>query len=276
MKKLVLSLVLGASLAVVPSAFALKAMTADNMKDTTGQAGVSIVVDDIMIYQSSFNTTTYTDMDGVGTDSTAGGSLTIATTHTGGVLTTLRAIVDKTDRGGYLQRNYSAILAANGMNNIGASVTGQTSYDVTFLGTTNPADIDDRDGLFNTAFIVGNATGFIGRPIEIDVAGALRLASYGYSLNVNGTGTGVRIAGISIGLPTLEINRIEDGESTKIITVTSNAKTSAQENYVGGTNPTVNPITYGQKEYANEFIRITKSGNSCIAILGGTVEIAPH
>ncbi len=62
MKKLVVSLILGASLAIVPSAFALKAMTADNMKDTTGQAGVSISVSNVAILTSA-NTCSYIDSD---------------------------------------------------------------------------------------------------------------------------------------------------------------------------------------------------------------------
>ncbi len=62
MKKLVVSLILGASLAIAPSAFALKAMSADNMKDTTGQAGVSISVSNVAIL-SSANTTSYIDSD---------------------------------------------------------------------------------------------------------------------------------------------------------------------------------------------------------------------
>jgi len=297
MKKLVISLVIGASLAIVPSAFALKAMSKADLKDTTGQAGVSIVVDDIMIYQSSFATTTYTDMDGIGDVMEEGGALTIETQHTGGTLTTLRAIVEAGDRAGYLQHNYSAILANNNMNNLGAGVNGTTDYD--FMASAATEDNHStREGLFNTAFTAGNSAGFIGRPIEIDVAGALRLATYGYSRNVDGTTDSTRIAGISIGLPTLEINRIMDGAETKIITISSTAGTTAQENYVGtrlydnatggvagetvgydGTDSAYDPVTnatYGARAYCTEFIRVTKSGNSTIAILGGTVEIAPH
>lgn len=62
MKKLVLSLVLGASLAVAPSVFALSSMTADNMKAATGQAGVSIAVDNVVI-ESFTGATSYIDAD---------------------------------------------------------------------------------------------------------------------------------------------------------------------------------------------------------------------
>jgi hypothetical protein len=57
MKKLVLSLILGASLAIAPSAFALKAMSADNMKDTTGQGGVRISLADVGIHSTGGDTT---------------------------------------------------------------------------------------------------------------------------------------------------------------------------------------------------------------------------
>jgi hypothetical protein len=62
MKKLVLSLVLGASLAVAPSVFALSSMTADNMKSATGQAGVSIAIDNVVI-ESFTGSTSYIDDD---------------------------------------------------------------------------------------------------------------------------------------------------------------------------------------------------------------------
>jgi len=245
MKKLVLSLVLGASLAIVPSAFALKAMTADSMKDTTGQAGVSIVVDDIIIFQSSAATTTYTDIDGV--DQTNGGSITIAKDMPLGVITTLRAVFDMGNRGGFLQHSYGAILSANGISNTG-------------MGMNGVASVDDA------RFVYGNSVGYIAKPITIDVAGALDCASYGFSMNVGGANytaygpTGenqVKIAGISIGLPTIEINKIELGDTTTIIT--ANSTTAGLANNDG-----------------EEFIRITKEGQSTIAILGGTVEIAPH
>jgi hypothetical protein len=253
MKKLVLSLVLGASLTIVPSAFALKAMTADNMKDTTGQAGVSILIDDVIIFQSSAATTTYTDMDGsfsgtvAAADSSRGGSLTIATEMPEGVLTTLRCVGEFGTRNGFLQQDYASILQSAGIKNIGVGMDG----------------LDEVD---NTSFVAGNALGFIGRPLTIDVSGQLRMASYGYSMNIDGTTDSTRIAGIAIGLPTLEINKVDLGQTTKIITISSNTGTSAQEGLKA----------YGFREYGTEYIRITKSGTSTTAILGGQLEICPH
>jgi hypothetical protein len=240
MKKLVLSLVLGASLAIVPSAFALKAMTDTNMKDTTGQAGVSIVVDDIILFQSSVSSTTYTDVDGV--DQTNGGSITITNDMPDGILTTMRAVFSAGDRNGFLQNDYAAILAANGVVNTGIGMDGTASFD-------------------DARFAAGNAAGYIAKPITIDVAGALDCASYGFSYNVAGAAgaaaQAVKIAGISIGLPTIEINRIDLGDTTTIIT--ANSTTAGLANNDG-----------------EEYIRITKQGSNVTTILGGTVEIAPH
>ena len=55
MKKLAMKVVLGAALIMTPfaSAFGLEMMSADSMKDVTAQAGVSIGLDDIVIYQAS-------------------------------------------------------------------------------------------------------------------------------------------------------------------------------------------------------------------------------
>ena len=62
MKKLVLSAVLGASLMISSSAFALTAMSDANMKAATGQAGVSIAIDNVVIEQF-VGSTSYIDTD---------------------------------------------------------------------------------------------------------------------------------------------------------------------------------------------------------------------
>lgn len=62
MKKLALSMILGASLMVTTSAFALTSMTDSSMKSATGQAGVSIAVDNVKIETYSASTA-YVDTD---------------------------------------------------------------------------------------------------------------------------------------------------------------------------------------------------------------------
>jgi len=241
MKKLVMSLVLGASLAIVPSAFALKAMTADNMKDTTGQAGVSIAADDIIIY-SSAGTTTYTDTDD---------DASIVIQQVGGTLTTIRAIFDDTQRGTFLQENYSTILSNASVSNIGVDIAGAqvvTAYDADTV-----------------------ALGFIGKPITIDVTDSLTIltAALRYKYNnsaadatalpdsvsgVAGVNLGASVVGVVIGLPTVEIAK---SGTTKKYSATAD----------GGVMTAVNS--------GREYIQITKT-DSYTAILGGTIEIAPH
>ena len=110
MKKSVLSVVLGASLMVTSSAFALSAMTDSTMKAATGQAGVSIALDDITLYQS-VGATIYTDTDGyLGTAADAAG-VKISGVES---LTTIRAIVDGGNRDGFLKNGYENILSGTG------------------------------------------------------------------------------------------------------------------------------------------------------------------
>lgn len=90
MKKLAMSLVLGASLAIAPSVFALSPMTDANMKSATGQAGVSIAVDNVVI-ETYAGSTSYIDTDG--TDGTEA-AINITDKHT---IKTYRAMVSADD-----------------------------------------------------------------------------------------------------------------------------------------------------------------------------------
>lgn len=84
MKKLALSAILGASLMVTSSAFALTSMSDSNMKAATGQSGVSITLDNIVIEQY-VGATTYTDVGGTGTmlngSDNLDGAITITEKH---------------------------------------------------------------------------------------------------------------------------------------------------------------------------------------------------
>ena len=292
MKKLVMSLVLGASLAIVPSAFALKAMTADNMKDTTGQAGVSIAADDIIIY-SSAGTTTYTDnKTSIETAYSIGyGDASIqikeGTPTNPGTLTTIRAIFDNTTRSGYLKTNYYDILVGAGINNIDKEVNGLSNtkytlaYNKALTGITMEAD--DTIDPANAAQLV-TATGLVGRPITIDVSDELPILSAAYRFKLHGSATdtssfdgggsgtalglasalatgvydtagiGTGVVGVRIGLPTVEI-----------------AKTGQTKTYSAhATNGISASLNSGR-----DYIQVTKT-DSYTAILGGVIEIAPH
>ncbi len=90
MKKLALGAVLGASLMISSSAFALTAMTDANMKSATGQAGVSIAIDNVLIEQY-VGETRYTDESG--TDGAAG-TIVIGSKHTVKEFLALTSAVD--------------------------------------------------------------------------------------------------------------------------------------------------------------------------------------
>ncbi|MDO9265189.1 MAG: hypothetical protein Q7U02_14560, partial [Desulfosalsimonadaceae bacterium] len=63
MKKLT-HLIVGTMIVLAPfSASALETLSADSMKAATGQAGVSIAIDDVILYQNTGDTT-YVDNDG--------------------------------------------------------------------------------------------------------------------------------------------------------------------------------------------------------------------
>jgi len=167
MKKLT-GIFLAAALILAPmSVSALEMMTDSNMKDVTGQAGVSIVIDDVVLEQW-VGTTTYTDTDG--TDDTASSI----------VLSDQRTV-----------QNFQAITASSDpstfstLESEGQALT-QSSLDPTALA------------------ILGGS--FQAHALTIDV-GTCPVYSAGASYNSGLAGGGDLImTGVVIGLPTLEIN----------------------------------------------------------------------
>ncbi len=208
MKKTLISLVAGAALVMTSSAFALQSMDSDTMKDTTGQAGVSITVDDVLI-ETWVGTTTYTDLDG--TDGTAG-SINITGKHT---IQSFEGIT------GY---DGSALFSPG--NGLTQTELGEFNYDA------------DGDGVRES---------FHAMPLTIDV-GSCQILSEGLAFNNGaGVGTGstaVQVVGVVIGLPTLEINTSADtytvtasqagaaNDGAAFIQVSTGAKT---QHILGGT-----------------------------------------
>lgn len=182
MKKLALSLVVGAALALTPlSSFALTAMSADTMKDATGQAGVSIVVDDVTLYQT-VGETMYIDTDGI---NAVGGNEDAAAITISGKETfvTIRALLDHTNRGGFLSTAF-------------ASETGANGYSLILDGTKG-----NRDNFYK-----GADGEYLGKNIEIaaisiDVASKAPICS-----KIKGSD----VAAVIIGLPTIEIKKTGD------------------------------------------------------------------
>jgi hypothetical protein len=208
--KSALRTLLAAAMILVPfSAFGLEAMNDQAMNDVTGQAGVSIAVDNVQLYQS-IGKLSYTDTDGIPTAGINGGTLSISNLVQ---MTKINAIVDDTDRGGQLANAYGAILT---------------------------------NGFYSP---LGNASGGAHRAaaLSIDVVEALPTLSAGMTNNM---GAAVSIAGVLIGLPTVEI--VQSISPFDIVVEAAGAANSG--------------ASFGQLAIENQVT----------AILSGTLEIAPH
>ncbi len=192
MKKLALSLVVGAALAFTPlSSFALTAMSADTMKDATGQAGVSIVVDDVTLYQT-VGETMYIDTDGVAEAEADAAAITITGKKT---FTTIRALLDHTDRGNFLKTAFAATTTVNG-----TAVTPD-GYNLILDGTLgNRVDATDAEGIELKDHIEIAA-------LSIDVAAAAPICT---------AIKGSNVAAVVIGLPTIEICKTGDTQQIGI------------------------------------------------------------
>jgi len=283
MKKSVLSLIVGAAITIAPmTASALSPMSTDSLKDATGQAGVSIALDNIVLYQS-VGATTYTDTDGYydmdaasgkgGVAEGAGASVVIGNKEK---MTTIYAILDNTDRGGKLARSYgSASTLANG------DAIGDIGID--------QGDI---------------------RPLNIDVASRTQVLSAGMMFNASGVAVAGQDAAVTAsrteidaaflnafnndsskpaGQTLPEWSAIEANQATAMAAVTNTAAVAYDATQVAGVViglPTVEICTTadsydvgiaasGAHNDGAKFIHISK-GQSVMAILGGTVEIAAH
>ncbi|VVS91742.1 DUF6160 family protein [Desulfoluna spongiiphila] len=274
MKKSVLSLIVGAAITIAPmTASALSPMSTDSLKDATGQAGVSIAIDDITLYQS-IGATTYTDTDGLSGDASDAASIVIGGKTT---FTTLRAILDGTNRGGFLANAYGDMLA--GINDYAGTREGAGTIHIAPLSI----DVSSRvnalsDGLmynnlglhsrssdadvaaWTSAFVAadadviaaqaaldadpGNAT------LETALATATATAEGTAAATIAATKDNTNVAGVVIGLPTLEICKTGDSQTISIAAT-------------------------GSANDGKAFIQITKE-DSVMAILGGTLEIAAH
>ncbi|MCP4118398.1 MAG: hypothetical protein GY737_23985 [Desulfobacteraceae bacterium] len=244
-----------AAIAIAPmSASALEALTDNAMNSVTAQAGVSIGLDDIVIYQTGIADTTYTDTDGTSYIDILAANPQDAHQTYGNVaragimidyddalqkLTIIDGITDADDKGG----KYSAAELALTFTDapaVGFIATGDVVGTVDPTTGNNFAEITD-------AAVDNYTTG--ARPLTIDV-GTCQALTKGYNWN-GGVGD---IAGVIIGLPTIEIQSYH----------TTDTKTVKLVGAVGAANND------------RAFIEITKSGHSTMAILGGRLEIAPH
>jgi hypothetical protein len=179
MKRIVILLALTMLLPL--NAFALQPLSQNDMGSIAAQAGVSIAIDDVKLYQN-IGYLTYTDADGT-TNTFAGitdpgsGSISISNL--------------------YMMVNINAItsLDANGMPvSPGRAIQGTWG-----AGTTPYFN-------YNNA---GGDTVFQAKPLTIDV-GTLNVLSAGLANNNTVLGLGLpstTVAGVQIGLPTMEITQ---------------------------------------------------------------------
>jgi hypothetical protein len=237
-------------------------MSDSSMKDVTGQAGVSIGIDDIVIYQS-IGETRYTDTDGWGTASEGAGgpgtagSVVISDKE---VLKQFNAILDDSKYGfnstltnGRTFGSYGAGIVSNAT--VIADVDGDltTTADQTLAQVVNPFDGTTASQVAG----VSNTTGI--SPLTIDIGECTALTT-GFSWNNAGTAlSGTTIAGVIIGLPTIEI--VTSGD-----TYTVGVEMTGSVNGDASISPT---------GHVAEFIQISKS-DATMAVLGGRVEIAAH
>ena len=281
MKKFLVGIAAAAIITIPMTSFALESMSKGALKKATGQAGVSIALDDIVIYQKSNPTTTYWDADGTTAYRVNPATMDAETSTVGGALRTgieisysaqsekvivIDGILDNSKYG------VTQMKEITGRDDIGIMASGQWAAGNVITDGVTTATALGTDGFdaFDpaTGQIADNAgLGYLNSisPLTIDV-GTCESLSAGLNYNLaNGTGLGDKqVAGVVIGLPTIEIQTFHK-DNVKSIKLVSDT--------VSGTTELAN-IADG--ETRNEFIQIQKSGHSTMAILGGRLEIAPH
>lgn len=250
MKKLALSVILGASLAMATSSFALTSMDDENMKSITAQAGVSIAIDNVVIEQY-IGSTSYSD-DGVtladGVTQTAGGSIIIGEQHS-------------------VQGFYS--LPANGVDVNGVPLQTNTFYENAMAAIVN--QLYAAEGISHAALTAADFTAKIGQsaPLTIDV-GICPILSAGEYTNANPMD--MSTPANYLAATTAAIGSAAHRMTGVIIGLGSMAMTTSSSSYeisacsatgVGASNDNAVMIT-------------VSSGPSVTAILSGSVEIAAH
>ncbi|MCF8026450.1 MAG: hypothetical protein K9K82_13310 [Desulfobacteraceae bacterium] len=279
MKRLVIALITAAFIFAPMSASALEMMSDKNMKDVTGQAGVSIGIDDIVIYQESVADVTYRDTDGLTVVNPYYESFDVGgqanSTKTSGLdmvgvkidyadnmkkLITIDAI-ESESAGDYSTSSLNDLFGTTDVGILSSMQILNNLQSITTSGydplNGNVAD-SFTSGLSPLSIDVGSCP-VLSRGLEYNTAAGVQYADPGdTSTMLTNTGVTADVAGVIIGLPTVEISTYHNNDTREIKVVS--ADTSDAE-----------AINEGKA-----FIQIEDSGYSKMAILGGTVEIAPH
>lgn len=241
MKKLAMSLIFPAYLIIIiPSVFALNAMTVLSMKNATAQRGVKIYFD--LDISDCRWTIFYQDEDGVSGNLDDEAFITIAGTFE---RKTYREIRDHTDRNSYLQREYGSFMRREA-NSIGAAYDDWKSSDPDL----NTALLEDWKAEYPeavSAAITASGHDIVYTPLIIDVVPKLETLSYLMSLTKPEAGP---VSGVAARLPTLEIHTIKDIK-------------------------TIGVESLGSVNDGKAYIEISTSDN-VMTILGGIIEICAN
>ncbi len=225
------------------NAFALQPMSEDTMGQVTGQAGVSIAIDDVIIYQN-IEYIRYTDVGGTnGID----GAVNISNLY---MMVNINAITSLDAAG--LPVSPNRAVQGEWDNNAATPAALFNFYNTDAAVWTDA----DADGVVDTGELAAGQDGindrFTAKALTIDV-GTLAVLTAGA---VNNTGiAAATMAGVRIGLPTVEVSQ---SALTFDVTITA----------AGALNGGAGPL-------GNSYGRIS-IGNMTMGVLDGVVEIAPH
>lgn len=243
------------------NAFALQPMSEDNMGQITGQAGVSIAIDDVKIYQN-IQSLTYTDLDGTTNE--------------------LADYFDPNPAHNYTDAGAGAV----SISNLSMMVNINAITEMTAAGPTSPGRATSGTytaGVFNGTNNSTNAL-FLAKPLTIDV-GEMAVLSEGLTNNdltmqaaaaASGGAftytplTNTTLAGVRIGLPTVEIVQ---SALTFDVTIGYYEVDAATGEIVVDAGTGL-PVAAAYNSGAS-FGRIS-IGQQTIAVLDGFIEIAPH
>jgi len=247
MKKFI-NLIIAFLLVLAPiSASALEGLNDSKMKSITGQAGVSIAIDDVVIYHEEIADVTFRDTDGYVTQNGAD-----PLTHGAGI---------KIDYPG----NTKMLITIDAILN--DSVYGIDAIKNEFKNTMDIGIVPSGTAMDPfTGNIEGLTNGI--SPLTIDI-GTCSTLTKGLNYNMAGNNTS-DIAGVTIGFPTVEINISHKFDHKSIVLDAPGALNSGKE------------LFRIEKSNENSLLDILENpkmlifGASKMAILGGKIEIAPH
>jgi len=267
MKKFLAGIAAAAIITVPMTSFALESMSKGALKKATGQAGVSIAIDNVVIVQKTLPTTIFWDMDGTSSIMGTVG----ANTKTGIQISYEDASASKliildgilnADKYGTDELNTTfGITGRAALTGIGQVGIAEAAA-VTGIDPSNGDDLSGLAGVYRTGI----------SPLSIDVGTCQSLTA---GLSYNRADASLSVAGVVIGLPTLEITTYHTND-VKIISVVVDDAGQQATTANSGTHGAATPGTPGINNVSNEMIRIEKAGVSQMAILGGRLEIAPH